>query len=81
MFLSINCQFLDGYNIKIMNLFIVEFDECATGQNIKIEVLNCLEAYKIELCLVFTITIDNGTNLVKALKLLNSDNQDKLLQI
>ncbi len=70
-FTSINCQFLDNYKVNIINLQMNEIHGSSTGENIKREFLCCLELYKISINQVFTITIDNGTNLVKASDLLS----------
>ncbi len=79
-FISINCQFMETYLIKMFNLSMLEMDKNSTGENIKREILCCLELYSIRIEQVFTITIDNGTNLVKALNLLNEDDYDEDLK-
>ncbi len=72
-YISINCQFIDNYKIKIFNLLMNELDGSSTAENIKREILCCLELFKIKIEQVFTITIDNGTNVVKASNMLNDE--------
>ncbi len=72
-FLSINCQVINNYEIKVFNLYMNEFEGISSGENIKREILRCLETYNLSISQVLSVTIDNSTNLVKALNWLSNE--------
>ncbi|XP_036347547.1 uncharacterized protein LOC118756918 [Rhagoletis pomonella] len=68
--LGINAQYIDGYKIIIYTLGMVELRSRHTGENLKQEILNCLDQFKIEIRQIYSSTTDNGANVIKTSKLL-----------
>ncbi|XP_036339728.1 uncharacterized protein LOC118749045 [Rhagoletis pomonella] len=68
--LGINAQYIDGYKIIIHTLGMVELRSRHTGENLKQEILNCLDQFKIEIRQIYSSTTDNGANVIKTSKLL-----------
>lgn len=68
--LGINLQYLVGPKIVIRTIAMIEVTKQHTAENLKIEVLNVLKEFNVNLSQILCITTDNGANMVKAVKLL-----------
>ncbi|CAK9294251.1 unnamed protein product [Gordionus sp. m RMFG-2023] len=76
--LGINIQYIKGNNIILSNLAMKEIKESSTSENIKRMIIETLNKFHIPLRNVYTITTDNGANLVKSIKLLNECSLDEM---
>ncbi|KAL7724147.1 hypothetical protein ACLKA6_017654 [Drosophila palustris] len=52
---------------------MIQLFQSHTGQYIKNKIVEIIREYDIELDQIFSITSDNGRNMVKAIELLNDD--------
>lgn len=73
-FLSINCQLICFGKINIFHLSMRELNVNASGEDIADILMSILEEYDISISQIFSITIDNGKNMLKAVKELNDIN-------
>lgn len=75
--LGVNLQFVSDGKIVLRTLAIKELKEGHTASYLQSILLEVLAAYNVELCQVYSITTDNGTNLVKSVKSLMEDQQQQ----
>lgn len=75
--LGINVQFVKNEKIIIKTLAMTEMTVSHTSQNLKEEILKSLENYNIKLEQVYSITSDNGRNMIKAVHLLNDNEENE----
>lgn len=68
--LSINGQIAIKGEIVVFTLAMVETHERNTAENIFGEIKKVLAKFKIDLCNVYSITTDNGSNFLKAARLM-----------
>lgn len=68
--LSINAQFVSKGKIIVVTLAMIERLERNTAENIFAEITKVLEKYQVDLRNVYSITTDNGSNFIKAVKLM-----------
>lgn len=71
--LGVNLQYLVGPKIVIRTLAMIEVTKQHTAGNLKVEILNVLKEYNVNLLQILCITTDNGANMVKAVKLLKKE--------
>lgn len=76
--LGINCQYLINGVVKVRTLGMIELLKSHTAENLCTEILQILKLYDIEIPQIFTITTDNGANMVKAAILLVKE-QEKFI--
>ncbi|XP_050059928.1 uncharacterized protein LOC126551173 [Aphis gossypii] len=72
-FLGINMQYIVDDCIKLRTLGLVELTESHTGIYLKETILNVLKKFKIEQKQLYTITSDNGANMLKAINLVEEE--------
>uniref|UniRef100_A0A182NT06 DUF4371 domain-containing protein n=1 Tax=Anopheles dirus TaxID=7168 RepID=A0A182NT06_9DIPT len=75
--LGINIQFCDPEqnDIVIYTIGMVELNDRHTGKFLKAKIMEILVLYEISLDQIFTVTCDNGANMIAAVKQLQSDLQ------
>lgn len=71
--LGINVQFASESKMVTYTLAVKELKECHTGVYIKQIILNSLKEFDVSLNQIYTITSDNGRNMIKATKELQLD--------
>lgn len=71
--LGINIQYIFEGTIKLRTLDMYETTSSQTGVYLKNIIIDVLKSYDIELEQVYSITSDNGKNMVKAAELLKSE--------
>ena len=71
MYFSVSLLVVENENIFLTGM--MELHERHTGQNLKEEVCTLLKQFNIELRQVYSATIDNGRNMVKAVSLLEQE--------
>ncbi|KAF0702319.1 Zinc finger BED domain-containing protein 4, partial [Aphis craccivora] len=72
-FLGINIQYIIDDYIELKTLALIELTESHTGVYLKDTILNVLRMYQIEPDQVYTITSDNGANMLKAVNLIEKE--------
>ncbi|KAL5241000.1 hypothetical protein ACI65C_008410 [Semiaphis heraclei] len=72
-FLGVNMQYIVDDCIKLRTLGLVELTESHTGIYLKETILNILKKFKIEQNQLYTITSDNGANMLKAINLVEEE--------
>lgn len=71
--LGINVQYIDEQNkIQIHTLAMLTIEKRQTAENLKIEVLKVLDLYNIKLWQIYSVTVDNGANMLKSVELLKT---------
>lgn len=70
--LGVNVQFIENNCIAIKTLAVKKLKDRHTSNYLKNIILEVLTEYNIDLKQIFTITTDNGANMVKAVKDLNA---------
>ncbi|KAG0437735.1 hypothetical protein HPB47_017308, partial [Ixodes persulcatus] len=75
--LGVNLQFVSDGKIVLRTFAIKELKEGHTASYLQSILLEVLAAYNVELCQLYSITTDNGTNLVKSVKSLMEDQQQQ----
>ncbi|XP_058979032.1 uncharacterized protein LOC131802660 [Musca domestica] len=73
--LGINVQYIKNGKIIVKTLAIKELKSSHTGENIKSIILEVLKEYGVDVRNIFTITTDNGSNMLKTVKVLSSEFQ------
>lgn len=76
--LGINVQYIKNASIQIKTLAIKELKLSHTSEYLKTIILEVLKEYEINIHQILTITTDNGANMVKAVKDMNTNLQDSL---
>jgi hypothetical protein len=71
--LGVNAQFIREDKIIIRTLGIITLEETHTAENIKKEMENLLKIFKLSMDQVFSITVDNGANMVKTVNIINDE--------
>jgi len=71
--LGINIQIIKDYKIHIYTLAMKELTERHTAAYLKEELEKVLEEFEIKKNQIYTITTDNGRNMIKAIELFSSD--------
>lgn len=71
--LGINLQYISNNEIKIITLDAIELFQSQKAEYLKNEVIKVLEEFGLDLRQVYSITSDNGRNMLKAAKLLNDE--------
>lgn len=69
-FIGINIQFVHKSKIVIFTLSALEVHIRHTGENLKRIILEELERYNVKATQIYTVTTDNGSNLLCAVKLM-----------
>ncbi|CAI6352854.1 unnamed protein product [Macrosiphum euphorbiae] len=72
-FLGVNMQYIVENSIKLKTLGLIELTESHTGIYLKQTILNILKKFKIDPKQLYTITSDNGANMLKAINLVEKD--------
>jgi hypothetical protein len=72
-FVGVNAQLILNKKIIIRTLGMVTMKDRQTSENIKIEVKNILSRYDLSLEHIYTITVDNGGNMVKCVQLIEDE--------
>lgn len=68
--LGINVQYTDGQQIVLTTLAVRELTEKHTGSYISSIVRGVLEEYNLTLNQIYSVTTDNGANMIKAVSLM-----------
>ncbi|XP_034475521.1 uncharacterized protein LOC117782610 [Drosophila innubila] len=80
--LGVNLQMIQASLSKtaivIKTLGMIELTDAHTGMYIKEKILDILHDYEITLDQVFSITSDNGKNMIKAVQILNESTEESL---
>ncbi len=71
--LGINVQFIQNDKLVLRTLSTYELKDRQTGATLKAMILDVLKQYSITLPQVYSITTDNGANILLAVKLLSAD--------
>lgn len=66
-----NVQFIEKGRIILRSLAVKELHEKHTGDNLKILILDIFRSFNIQTEQIYAATTDNGTNMIKAICLLN----------
>lgn len=75
--LGINLQTIQGKIILVKTLGMVEIKSRHTAINLRTEILNVLSTYDISVNQIYSITTDNGRNMVKAVQILRDDESEE----
>ncbi|XP_076284711.1 uncharacterized protein LOC143211135 [Lasioglossum baleicum] len=75
-FLGINVQYLDGVKIVLNTLAVKEIYNSHTAVNIQRILKDVLLAYGISVKQIYSITTDNGSNMIKLVRLVENDQED-----
>ncbi|XP_018574395.1 uncharacterized protein LOC108913338 [Anoplophora glabripennis] len=75
-FLGINIQYTKNGCIVLRTLALKEINNKHTGDNLKRIIMDVCNSFEISADQIYTITTDNGTNLLKAVKVIASENGD-----
>ncbi|XP_064469959.1 uncharacterized protein LOC135384700 [Ornithodoros turicata] len=81
--LGVNAQYVENGRVVVQTLAMKELYERHTAEYIKLQVQEVLAGYKIEMTQIYSVTTDNGSNMLKAATLLSdvpddvSDEEDK----
>ncbi|CAK9297482.1 unnamed protein product [Gordionus sp. m RMFG-2023] len=68
--LGVNAQFIMDDKIEIRTLGMLEIVKAHTASNLKEEIDNLLKQYNICLSQIYSITVDNGANMVKTVEMI-----------
>lgn len=71
--LGVNVQYIKNKTVIIQTLAIKELKKSHTSEYIKAMIIEVLGEYEISLQQILTITTDNGSNMIKAVKDLNEN--------
>ena len=71
--LGVNAQFVSEGKVMLRTLAMKELTNRHTAEYIKSTLVEILEQYDIDLCQIYTITTDNGANMVKSVKLMSAE--------
>ncbi|KAE9521652.1 hypothetical protein AGLY_017948 [Aphis glycines] len=72
-FLGINVQYIVNGCIKLRTIGLVELTESHTGVYLKDIILKVIKKFNIQPQQIYTITSDNGANMLKAVSLIEKD--------
>lgn len=75
-FLGITVQYVDGTEVVLNTLAVKEVYNRHTAVNIKEILKNVLLTYGISINQIYSITTDNGSNMIKLVKLVGNDQTD-----
>lgn len=76
---GINVQYIENGKIILRTLSVVEIKDRQTGVMLKNLVCEVLKEFDIKLSQVYSVTTDNGANMLLAVKLLHVENTNSLL--
>ncbi|XP_017085560.1 uncharacterized protein LOC108117563 [Drosophila eugracilis] len=76
--LGLNVQYYHNKAIEIKTLGVIELHQKHTGLNLSSEIENILADFSISKQQIYTITSDNGKNILKAIEHLNEDPESAL---
>ncbi|KAH9368001.1 hypothetical protein HPB48_010106 [Haemaphysalis longicornis] len=76
--LDINVQYAENGKLVLQPLSMKELFEGHTGERLRLQVKNTLSRYDISVSKVYTVTTDNGANMLKAIRLLGEADNEKL---
>ncbi|KAL0189695.1 hypothetical protein M9458_016794, partial [Cirrhinus mrigala] len=76
--LGVNVQYTDGEKIVLRTLAVRELNDRHTAEYISSVVQDVLHEYDVELRQVYSITSDNGANMIKAVSLLSDIQEDTM---
>lgn len=72
-FLGINVQFIKDGFINIRTLSVYELKDKHSGSYLKGVILEVLKSFDVKLHQIYTMTTDNGANMLKCIELMKSD--------
>ncbi|RVE42487.1 hypothetical protein evm_012859 [Chilo suppressalis] len=75
-FFAVNTQYIVDGSIHIKHLGVVELHARSTAEYLKEKLLYILRKFKINIEQIYSITTDNGANMVKIVRLLNDELND-----
>jgi len=75
--LGVNAQFYENKEICIRTLAIIELTKKHTGANLSSQIEAVLADFEVSKNQVYTVTSDNGRNMIKAINLLNEDLEEE----
>ncbi|XP_075978168.1 uncharacterized protein LOC142986533 [Anticarsia gemmatalis] len=73
-FFGINCQYSENGHIILKNLAVTEIFERHTSDHLKDLLFFNLQRFRIDIKQIYSITTDNGANMIKMTKLINDSN-------
>ncbi|GFR07586.1 zinc finger BED domain-containing protein 4 [Trichonephila clavata] len=79
--LGINAQLIIGGRINLFTLGMTELKDKHTGIYIKNMVEKVLEKYNIDIQQIYSITTDNGANMISFVNLLGSEIEDEVIEM
>nr|XP_029715867.1 uncharacterized protein LOC115259432 [Aedes albopictus] len=71
--LGINAQIIDNGKITVYTLGMIERFERNTAESLRAEILLLLKKFNVGITQIYTVTTDNGSNMIKATKLLKNE--------
>ncbi|KAL7724996.1 hypothetical protein ACLKA6_013635 [Drosophila palustris] len=74
--LGVNAQFYEHEAIKIVTLGIIELNKKHTGANLSAEIENILQEFGLMKNQIYSVTSDNGRNIIKSIELMNEEADD-----
>ncbi|KAL5233767.1 hypothetical protein ACI65C_001177 [Semiaphis heraclei] len=77
--IGVNVQYIKDDKLNIKTLGMTELSEKHTSEYLKKVLINILKKYDIDNRQVYSITCDNGRNIVKMVKIFNDANDDDIL--
>ncbi|XP_050063380.1 uncharacterized protein LOC126552698 [Aphis gossypii] len=77
--IGVNVQYIKDDKLNIKTLGMTELSEKHTSEYLKKVLINILKKYDIDNRQVYSITCDNGRNIVKMVKIFNDANEDDIL--
>ncbi|KAF0682261.1 zinc finger BED domain-containing protein RICESLEEPER 1-like isoform X1, partial [Aphis craccivora] len=76
--IGVNVQYIKDDKLNIKTLGMTELSEKHTSEYLKKVLINILKKYDIDNRQVYSITCDNGRNIVKMVKIFNDGNEDDI---
>jgi len=71
--LGVNVQYYRDHRIEVKTLGLIELHKKHSGLNLSVEIESILEEFSVSKSQIYTVTSDNGKNVVKAIEYLNKD--------
>ncbi|BFG00109.1 uncharacterized protein DMAD_00182 [Drosophila madeirensis] len=75
--LGVNAQYYEDNSIKVVTLAIIELNKKHTGANLSAEIESTfIEDFSLTKSQIYSVTSDNGGNIIKSIEILNEDSDD-----
>ncbi|SPP89623.1 Hypothetical predicted protein [Drosophila guanche] len=70
---GVNAQYYEQNSIKVVTLGIIELNKKHTGVNLSAEIESILEDFSLTKSQIYSVTSDNGRNIIKSIEIINED--------